>query len=66
MSRCCASGGRFGRAEPRRRDGGFVRGLLAGLPRANCWTIAEHAGELGRGDAAAAVGRGLGRGRAPG
>jgi SRSO17 transposase len=23
----------------------FVRGLLAGLPRVNCWTIAEHAGE---------------------
>jgi SRSO17 transposase len=22
-----------------------VAGLLAGLPRANCWTIAEHAGE---------------------
>ena len=25
----------------------FVRGLLAGLPRVNCWTIAEHAGESG-------------------
>ena len=23
----------------------FVRGLLAPLPRVNCWTIAEHAGE---------------------
>jgi SRSO17 transposase len=23
----------------------FVRGLLAGLPRVNCWSIAEHAGE---------------------
>src|SRR5690242_21602321 len=23
----------------------FVRGLLAGLPRVNCWTVAEHAGE---------------------
>jgi SRSO17 transposase len=39
-------GGRFARVEPRRRAGAFMRGLLAGLPRANCWTIAEHAGEL--------------------
>ena len=23
----------------------FVRGLLAGLPRVNCWSIAGHAGE---------------------
>jgi SRSO17 transposase len=38
-------GARFGRVEPRRRAGAFLRGLLAGLPRANCWTIAEHAGE---------------------
>jgi len=38
-------GARFARVEPRRRAGAFVRGLLAGLPRANCWTIAEHAGE---------------------
>ena len=40
-------GGRFGRVEPRRRTAAFVRGLLAGLPRVNCWTIAEHAGEAG-------------------
>jgi SRSO17 transposase len=40
-------GGRFGRVEPRRRAVAFVRGLLAGLPRANCWTIAEQAGEAG-------------------
>ena len=40
-------GGRFGRVEPRRRVAAFVRGLLAGLPRVNCWTIAEHAGEAG-------------------
>jgi SRSO17 transposase len=40
-------GGRFGRVEPRRRVASFVRGLLAGLPRVNCWTIAEHAGEAG-------------------
>ena len=38
-------GGRFARVEPRRRARSFLRGLLAGLPRANCWTIAEHAGE---------------------
>jgi SRSO17 transposase len=38
-------GGRFGRVEPRRRMAAFVRGLLAGLPRVNCWSIAEHAGD---------------------
>lgn len=36
---------RFSRVEPRRRAHAFVLGLLAGLPRVNCWTIAEHAGE---------------------
>jgi SRSO17 transposase len=36
--------GRFGRVEPRRRARAFVRGLLSDLPRKNCWTIAEHAG----------------------
>ena len=36
--------GRFGRVEPRRRATAFVVGLLADLPRKNCWTIAEHAG----------------------
>jgi SRSO17 transposase len=40
-----AIGGRFARAGPRRRARAFLGGLLAGLPRANCWTIAEHAGE---------------------
>src|SRR5580658_5725137 len=40
-------GGRFARVEPRRRAAGFIRGLLAGLPRVNCWSIAEHAGERG-------------------
>jgi SRSO17 transposase len=35
---------RFGRVEPRRRARAFVLGLLADLPRKNCWTIAEHAG----------------------
>ena len=37
--------GRFARIEPRRRARAFVRGLLADLPRKNCWTIAEHAGD---------------------
>jgi SRSO17 transposase len=36
---------RFGRVEPRRRVAAFLGGLLAELPRRNCWTIAEHAGE---------------------
>ena len=36
---------RFPRVEPRRRVRGFVLGLLADLPRKNCWTIAEHAGD---------------------
>jgi SRSO17 transposase len=38
-------GARFGRVEPRRRARAFLGGLLAGLPRVNCWTIAEHSGE---------------------
>jgi SRSO17 transposase len=38
-------GPRFARVEPRRRVAAFLRGLLAELPRRNCWTIAEHAGE---------------------
>jgi SRSO17 transposase len=37
--------GRFARVETRRRAALFLRGLLADLPRKNCWTIAEHAGE---------------------
>jgi SRSO17 transposase len=40
-------GARFARVEPRRRMASFVRGLLAGLSRVNCWSIAEHAGEGG-------------------
>jgi SRSO17 transposase len=38
-------GARFARVEPRQRIAAFVQGLLAGLPRVNCWSIAEHAGE---------------------
>jgi SRSO17 transposase len=37
--------GRFARVETRRRARGFLLGLLADLPRKNCWTIAEHAGD---------------------
>jgi SRSO17 transposase len=37
--------GRFVRVETRRRTRGFLFGLLADLPRKNCWTIAEHAGD---------------------
>jgi len=37
--------GRFARVETRCRDRGFLLGLLADLPRKNCWSIAEHAGD---------------------
>ena len=37
--------GRFGRVEPRRTAERMVRGLLAELPRKNCWTIAEQVGD---------------------
>jgi SRSO17 transposase len=37
--------GRFGRVEPRRRARAFVLGLVSGLRRKNCWTIAEQAGD---------------------
>ncbi len=37
--------GRFTRVEPRRTARTFVTGLLAGLPRMNCRTLAEHAGD---------------------
>ncbi len=37
--------GRFARVEPRRRVRDLVRGLLSDLPRKNCWSIAEWAGE---------------------
>ena len=33
---------RFRRAEPRRRVGDYLRGLLAGLERKIGWTVAEH------------------------
>ncbi|WP_374227363.1 IS701 family transposase [Streptomyces sp. AC512_CC834] len=34
----------FARREPRAHAVAYVRGLLADLPRKNCWTLAEHAG----------------------
>ncbi|WP_443057585.1 IS701 family transposase [Streptomyces sp. IBSBF 2806] len=37
--------GRFVRVEPRRRARAFVLGLLSDLPRKNCWTLAEQAGD---------------------
>jgi SRSO17 transposase len=37
--------GRFARVETRHRARKFLLGLLAELPRKNCWTIAEHAGD---------------------
>ncbi|MFD7409914.1 transposase, partial [Streptomyces sp. NPDC059866] len=37
--------GRFARYESRLRAGRLVLGLLSDLPRKNCWTIAEWAGE---------------------
>lgn len=39
--------GRFGRIEPRRAAGAYVRGLLADIDRKNCWNLAEHAGLTG-------------------
>jgi SRSO17 transposase len=38
-------GARVGRVEPRKRLRQFVTGMMAGLPRVNCWTLAEHAGD---------------------
>jgi hypothetical protein len=37
--------GRLTRVETRRRAGRFVQALLADLPRKNCWSVAEHAGD---------------------
>ena len=36
---------RFARYEPARRAGALMLGLLSGLDRKNCWTIAEHRGD---------------------
>ena len=37
--------GRFVRVEPRRRARAFVEGVLSGLSRVNCWTVAEQVGD---------------------
>ena len=37
--------GRFARPEARAHARSFVLGMLAELPRKNCWTLAEHAGQ---------------------
>jgi SRSO17 transposase len=36
---------RMSRVEPRLRLRRFILGMMAGLPRTNCWSLAEHAGE---------------------
>ena len=36
---------RFARYEPLRHAAGLMLGMLSGLDRKNCWTIAEHRGE---------------------
>jgi len=36
---------RFARYEPLRHAAGLIQGLVSGLDRKNCWTIAEHRGE---------------------
>ncbi|AGL19253.1 transposase [Actinoplanes sp. N902-109] len=38
--------GRFARSEPRRRARQYLSGLVAGLDRANGWTVAEQAGYI--------------------
>jgi SRSO17 transposase len=38
-------GPRFGRAEPRRRAAGYLRGLLSPVARKNGWQLAEAAGD---------------------
>jgi SRSO17 transposase len=35
----------FARVEPRRQARKYITGLLSDLPRKNCWTLAEQAGE---------------------
>jgi len=35
----------FARVEPRRQARKYVTGLIGDLPRKNCWTLAEQAGD---------------------
>jgi len=37
---------RFRRYEPLRRAGELMAGMVSGLDRKNCWTIAEHRGAV--------------------
>ena len=37
--------GCFARVEPRRQARKYITGLLSDLPRKNCWTLAEQAGD---------------------
>ena len=36
---------RFSRYEPLRHAAGLMLGMISGLDRKNCWTIAEHRGD---------------------
>ncbi|GAA3276362.1 hypothetical protein GCM10020218_024300 [Dactylosporangium vinaceum] len=38
-------GAHFSRVEPVRQVGKYIRGLMSDLPRKNCWTLAEYAGD---------------------
>jgi SRSO17 transposase len=40
-----ALAGCFARVEPRRAACAYVRGLVADLPRKDCWMLAQHAGD---------------------
>ena len=35
----------FARVEPRRQARKYITGLMSDLPRKNCWTMSEHAGD---------------------
>jgi len=37
--------GCFARAGPRREARKYITGLISDLPRKNCWTLAEYAGD---------------------
>ena len=39
---------RFARYEPLRHAGELILGMVSGLDRKNCWTIAEHRGASAR------------------
>ena len=40
--------GCFARVEPLQQARKYVTGLMSDLPRKNCWTLAEHAGDRPR------------------